>query len=190
MHKYSIAFLVLFQTYNFAQTSLGIHGVASFSGGNGITTYELNAGPSLHLNITKNIELAPALILGRNGITFDRDSKYITTQNSLGASFGVFWHLYTNRFLSFSLGPNFTGRHFFAPSVEAGGVDLGTNEYTKQSFTLDLPLNFDIPCSEKIKLRAAFTVATINATYSNGRGTALARLISLPAPTFGLLYTF
>lgn len=188
MRNHIIAIIVLVSISAHAQISTGINGNVNYSTEDSKDIFDLSLGPCVNIMLNDKIELAPTLLFGYSSMTMKNYQEYKTSQSFLGASIGTYFHLYNNEFITFGLGPDLSGKYYFASKAEIGGDDVAANDDSKTMLSLGMPLNFDFHFGEKITLRLSSRILDLNVGFPNG-GAAVS-LKSLPIPSFNLLYNF
>jgi hypothetical protein len=173
-----------------AKPSIGLDMTADYSVGSGTGTYNVSFGPSLHFMLPEKLELAPSVILGYSGVSNKDNQTFSYSQLSLGGATGLYFHLFSNEWFHFSLGPDIQAIHYFKPVSKMNGSSADVSANAHESISLGMPLNFDIRCSPKVTVRTAFRVFALDGDIENGGEHLSSRIKSLPQPKFNLLYTF
>jgi hypothetical protein len=186
MKRMAVIFLLSTALVASAQVSLGITLQNHFENYNNDTnssssTFDLLAGPVVRFMIADKWELDPTL--GFHYIyTANKNGQNQTTGNEFGmfVGCGLFFHLFSNDYFRFSLGPDLYGDFWFTH-----------DEYT---FGIGMPINFDFLFNRAWSIRVSARAVDIsyqawkNSNNRNGRFNY--NLQSILAPSFTLFYTF
>jgi hypothetical protein len=169
-----------------AQVSLGITLQNHFENHNidtnsTSTTFDLLAGPILRFMIAEKCELDPTL--GFHYIhTANKQGQNQTTGNEFGMFLGcgLFFHLFSNDYIRFSLGPDLYGDFWFTHNENIVGIGM--------------PINFDFLFNRTWSIRVSAMAVDISYhARKNGNATEgwfNYNLQSIFIPSFTVFYTF
>jgi hypothetical protein len=168
------AIFVFLASSAFAGSSLGLKLNGSYITGGNEANYDLSIEPVWSIMMKPNVELAPSLLLGIRGSTFDRGDSYGTgsRQYVMGAGCGLFYTLFLHNQLRISTGPSLILESATAPvnTVRINGVESKTQaaDYFYFQGDLGMPVNIDFTLSKRFGLRLSDRLLCLTAHYQQG----------------------